>query len=416
MPSGERRPAELGGTTGTKGTPGTESFVTQIYFTLNYCSWRKTCCFALKRKQWGAGSRRMLSGPQKEDAVGRDSSSAKESLASQNANLASSRVISRMTDKSKGNGSALPAGMGADPTQQPVADPAPVNVHSTSMWLPSLSGTRASLDAHPDSHPDSRVTEEDQCPKQPRGFASITVTARRVGGPVASKAGPVPRRTPLPSQGSPANLSTTSLKVSELCSGLRDESQDRLLDAANEETSVVLRGSGRREAAALSFTSCVHLQLSQQCPNTIYYLDKSLHVCIDQPRIKHQKVHRSELSFRINCSSSRLTADGVDGIANGEPLAETLKSKLLGENKTPLRASWSADLIQNNVIKKQTTDEGYLGTKHPSKSACPPQLPAVVDMPKGPNNVMVIKKEDNKQPGSNRTTLSIRLPRPSYEA
>uniref|UniRef100_A0A8C6YVG7 Centrosomal protein C10orf90 N-terminal domain-containing protein n=1 Tax=Nothoprocta perdicaria TaxID=30464 RepID=A0A8C6YVG7_NOTPE len=329
--------------------------------------------------------------------------------------MASSRVISRMTDKSKGNGPALPMGMGADPTQRTVADPGLLNIHSTSTWLPSRSGTRASLDAVV-AHPDSRVTEEDRCPRQQRGFTSITVTARRVGGPVASEAGPLPHGTPLPSRGSPANLSITSLKVSESCSGLHDKPQDQLFDSANEETIEVPRGSSRREAAPLSFTSCVHLRLSQQCPSTIYYLDKSLHVCIDQPQIKHQKVHRSALSFRINCSSSRLTADGVDGIANGEPLEEILKSKLLGENKTPLRASWSADIIQNNVIKKHTTDEGYLGTKHPSKSACPPQVPAVVDIPTGPNNVIVVKKESNKQSGSNRTMLSIWLPRPSNEA
>nr|XP_013800399.1 PREDICTED: centrosomal protein C10orf90 homolog [Apteryx mantelli mantelli] len=426
-----------------KWTQDAQSFVTQICFTVNYCSWKKTCCFAVKQKQWGTGTRRTVTGLQRGSAAERNSSSTEESPASQKAKLISPMVISQMTDenKSKENGSALPTYAGAYPAKQSAADRGSVDVRSAFTLLPSRSGIRASLEDAV-ARPDSRVAEEDRCPNQQRGFASITVTARRVGGPwsapapgaqprgngeprgngaaaapaAVSEAGPAPRGAPLPSQGSRANRNVADLKVSESCSWLRGEPRDRLFDSANGETRVVLGGSGWREKVPPSFTSCVHLRLSQQCPNTIYYLDKSLHVCIDPPRIKRQIVHRSALSFHINCSSSRLTADGVDGIANGEPLEEILKSKLLGENKTPLRASWSADLIENNVIKNQTTDEGYLGTKCPLKSVCPSQLSAFVDIPKGSNNVIVIRKEDNKQSGNNRTTFSIQLPSPSYEA
>ncbi|XP_062436358.1 (E2-independent) E3 ubiquitin-conjugating enzyme FATS [Rhea pennata] len=397
---------------------------------------------AVKQKQWGTSSQRTFTALQRETAAERNSSSTKESQASQNAKLISPMVISRMTDenKSKENGSALSAYVGAYPAKQSVADPGPADVHSAFTLLPSRLGIQASLDGAV-AQADSGVAGEDRCPNQQRGFASITVTARRVSGPrstpvpgaqprgdgdacanaaaaptMASEAGPAPQGKPLPNRGSHANCNVTGLKVSESCWRLRDEPRDRLFDSVNEETRVVLRSSGWREKVPPSFTSCVHLQLPQQCPNTVYYLDKSLHVCIDQPQIKRQKVHRSTLSFHINCSSSRLTADGVDGIANGEPLEETLKSKLLGGNKTPLKASWSANLIENNVIKKRTTDEGCLGTKCPLKSVFPSQLPAFVDVPEGPNNVLVIKKEDNNQPGSSRTAFSIQLPSPSYEA
>ncbi|XP_025971702.2 (E2-independent) E3 ubiquitin-conjugating enzyme FATS [Dromaius novaehollandiae] len=452
MPSGEGRPAVLccarPSPVDFKDKPcagwtqDAQSFVTQVYFTINSCSWKKTCCFAVTQKHWGSSSHRTFTGLQRENAAEGNSSSTKESPASQNAKLISPMVISQVTDenKSKENGSALPAYVGAYPRKQSVADHGSVEVHSAFTLLPGRLRIQASLDGAV-ARPGSRVAEEDRCPNQQRGFASITVTARRVGGPwsapalgaqprgdgdtranvnaaptTLSKAGPAPQGTPLPSQGSRANRNVADLKVSESCSWLREEPPDRLCNSANKESRGVLRGSGRREEVPPSFTSCVHLRVSPQCPNTIYYLDKSLHVRIDQPQIECQKVHRSALSFPVNCSSSRLTADGVDGIANGEPLAEMLKSKLLGENKTPLRESWSADLVENNVIKKQTTDEGYLGTKCPFKSVFLSQLPAFVATPKGPNNVIAIKKEDNKECGSNRTTFSIQLPSPSYEA
>nr|XP_009668820.1 PREDICTED: centrosomal protein C10orf90 homolog isoform X1 [Struthio camelus australis] len=425
-----------------KWTQDTRSFVTQIYFSINYCSWKKTSCFAVKQKQWGTSSQRTFTGLQRENAAERKSNSTKESLASQNAKLISPMVISQMTDENKSgeNGSALSTYIGAYPAKRSVANRGSVNVHSTFTLPPSRIEIHASLDdavARPDSH----IVEEDHYPNQQRGFASITVTARRVGGPgsapvpgapprgegdarananavptPASEAGPAPWGRPLPSQGSHGNRTIGDFKVSESCPRPHDGPQDQLFSSRNEETGVVLQGSTWRGKVLPSFTSCVHLRVSQLCPNTIYYLDKSLYVCIDQPQIKCQKVHRSALSFHINCSSSRLTADGVDGIANGEPLAEILKSKLLGGNKTPLRASWSADLIENNAIKKQTTDEGYMGTKYPLKSVFPSELSAFVDIPKGANNVVAVKKEDNKQSGSNHTTFSLQLPSPSYEA
>ncbi|XP_029887330.1 (E2-independent) E3 ubiquitin-conjugating enzyme FATS isoform X1 [Aquila chrysaetos chrysaetos] len=421
-----------------KWTRETQSFVTQMYLTINYSSWKATGCFGVTQKQWGTDGQRTCTGLQRESAAERKSSSTKESLSSQNTTLISPIVISQMTDenKSKENWPALPMqSMIPQPsayhTKQSLANHASVNINRVFMVLPSRLEIQASLD-DATSPLDSPITEEKRCQNQQKGFASITVTARRVAvgssdpargpgavqepntmSPTSSKVPAAFRCWPPPGK---ANQRASPLKIAESCSQLGEEPRKQLFDPGNKENGVGLQSSDGRERVPPSFTSCVHLQVSQQCPNTIYYLDKSLNVCIDQPRINYQKIHRSVLSFNINCSSSRLTADGVDGIANGEPIEAIFQTKLLGENETPLRSNLSAHLTENNVINKEKTNEGYLGSKYPLQSVFVSELPAFVDIPRGPNNVATTEKDDGKQSGSYHTTFSLQLPNSSDEA
>ncbi|XP_075613758.1 (E2-independent) E3 ubiquitin-conjugating enzyme FATS isoform X2 [Balearica regulorum gibbericeps] len=415
-------------------TRETQSFVTQMYLTINYSSWKKTGCFFVMQKQWGTDGQRAHTDLQQERAAERKSSSTKESLSSQNTKLISPIVLSQMIDenKSKENWPALPMqSMIPQPsayhTKQSLANHGSVNTNRAFTVLPSRLEIQASLD-DAESPSDSPVTEGKQCQNQWKGFASITITARRVAAgssDPARGAGAVQELNAVASTPSKfcrwhllghANQIVSPLKISDSCSQLGKEPRKQIFDSGNKENSVGLQSSDGREEVPPSFISCVHLQVSQQCPNTIYYLDKSLNVYIDQPRIKCQKIHRSVLSFNINCSSSRLTADGVDGIANGEPIEEVFKTKLLEENKTSLRTNWSADLTENSIINKETTNEGYLGSKYSLQSVFVSELPAFVDIPRRPNNVVTTRKDDDKQPGRYHRTLSLQLLDSSDEA
>ncbi|KAM9285781.1 (E2-independent) E3 ubiquitin-conjugating enzyme FATS [Morus bassanus] len=389
------------------------------------------------QKRWGADGQRTYTGLQQESAAERKSSSTKESLSSQNTKLSSPIVILQMIgeNKSKENWPALPMQSvipqpSAYHTKQSLANHGSVNINRAFMVLPSTLEIQVSLD---DTAPsDSPITEGKQRQNQQKGFTSITITARRVAAgssdpargagavqvpnvvsPTLSKIPAALRHWPPPDH---ANQNVSPLKISEFCSQLGEEPQKWIFDPGNKENGVGLQSSGGREKVPPSFISCVHLQVSQQCPNTIYYLDKSLNVCIDQPQIKCQKIHISALSFNINCSSSRLTADGVDGIANGDPTEEIFKTELLGENKTPVRSNWSADLTENNVINRETTNEGDVGSKYPLQSVFVSELPAFVDKPRGPNNVVTTKKDDDKHSGSYHTTFSVQPPNSSDEA
>ncbi|PKU33891.1 hypothetical protein llap_15805 [Limosa lapponica baueri] len=390
------------------------------------------------QKPWGTDGQRTCTGLQRQNAVEGKSGSTKESLSSQNIKLISPILTSQMIDenKSKENWPALPMQStiprpSAYHTKQSLANHGSVNINRAFMVLPSRLEIQASLD-DTTSPSDSPITEGKQCQNWPKGFASITITARRVAAGSSDPAcgagavqepnpvSPTSRKIPAALRHWPplghANQNVSPLKTSESCTQLSEELQKRIFDPGNKENGMGLQSSDGREKVPPSFISCVHLQVSQQCPNTIYYLDKSLNVCIDQPQIKCQKIHRSVLSFNINCSSSRLTADGVDGIANGEPIEEILKTRLLGENKTPLRSNWSADLTEKNVVNRETANEGYLGGTYPLQSVFVSELPAFVDIPRGPHNVVTAKKDDDKQSGSYHTAFCLQLPNSSDEA
>nr|XP_025044038.1 centrosomal protein C10orf90 homolog isoform X1 [Pelodiscus sinensis] len=482
MPSGEKKPMFLNCTEHiqldfkakpyAKWTPETKPFVCQIYFTINYSSWEKECCLGIREKQCGANNLKELKSLQYNNAAERDSDSTKgevfptvifdaffataqaklphtlhrksqESLASQNTKMIPSIVISQLIDenKSKENGSALPMQSvitqpNAYHTKQSLLNHSSVNINRAFTLLPSRLGIQASFDdniSRTDSHK--------------KGFASITVTARRVVPPfnnpvqvavtdtlclkcrgddvlmnttaTSNKAIRAQHCTPLHNQESYINRYATRLKGYDSHSQLCQGHGDGIFNTENKENRMFPPGNNHRKKAPVSCTSSVHFRVSQQCANTIYYFNKSLSVCIDQPQIKSQKIHRSILSFNINCSSPTLTPDGADSIANGESIDEILKTKLPEEIKTPLRTNSNAYLNENNVDKKETAEKEYLSTACPWKSTSPSQCSAFVDTPKGTNNVIVAKqKEDNsdEQCTSNDIKLSIHMSKWSYEA
>nr|XP_009932895.1 PREDICTED: centrosomal protein C10orf90 homolog [Opisthocomus hoazin] len=421
-----------------KWTREAQSFITQMYLTVNYAPWKAAGDFGVTQKRWGTNSQRTCTGLQREGAAERKSSSSKESLSSQNTKLISPLVISQMIEDNKSKEiwpsspmqSMIPQ-PSAYHTTKSLANHGSINTKGAFTVLTSRLEIQASLD-DTTSPSDSPITGGKQCQSQQKGFASITITARRVAAgssepargpgavqepnamcPTLSKAPAALHHWPPLDR---AKHRSFPLRISKSYSQLGEELRKRLFDPGNKEYGVGLQSSDGREKVPPSFISCVHLQVSPQYPNTIYYLDKSLNVCIDQPQTKCQKIHRSALSFNINCSSSRLTADGVDGIANGEPTEEILKTKLLGENKTPLSSNWSADLAENNVINRETTNEGFLRSKYPLQSVFVSELPAFVDIPRGPSNVVTTKKDDDKHSDSYRATFSFQLPNSSDEA
>ncbi|XP_021254623.1 centrosomal protein C10orf90 homolog isoform X4 [Numida meleagris] len=387
-------------------------------------------------KQWGSNG--TGTGQQQESAAERKPSSTEESLSSTNRKLISPVVISQMIDenKLKENWSALlmqavTPQPSACHTKQSLTNRGSVNINSTFTILPSRLEIQSSLD-DTTSPSDCPITDGKQCQKQQKGFASITITARRV---TAGSSDPNwgPRAVPEPLAVSPttseipaalrhrlspdqANPKVTPSRASDRCSKLGEELRKRFFSRRNGENGAGLQSSDGREKVPPSFISSVRLRVSQQCPNSIYYIDKSLNVCLDRPRIKCQKMYRSALSFNINCSSSRLTADGVDGIGNGESIKKILQIKLLRENKTPCRTDRSAHLTERNVINKQTTNEGYLITKCPLTRVCASELPASGHVPKGPNSTTTTKQDDDKQSGSYRATFSLHLSNSSGEA
>lgn len=361
-----------------------------------------------------------------------DSFHLQESLPSQNTTSISPGITAQIDeDKPRGNQPSLP--MQALTPQPRVCHTKPslphhksVVISRTFLVLPSQLEIQSSLEDNTMSP--SHSSSPNQCPSQQRGFASITVTARRVPvgpgdlargagqepntvSPTSSKVPAVLKRWP-----PPAHANQPPLKVSKSCSKLGEEPPKQLFDPGIKEDGMGLQSSDRREKMPPSFISRVQLQVSQPCPNTIYYLDKSLSVCIDQPRVKCQKMYRSTLSLSLKCSLSGLTADGVDGIANGKPMEERAPRKLPGANGAPLRAHLSTDFTGNKVIKKEKTKEGHLGSKYPLQSVFALGLPAFVDIPRGPHKAAAAVKEEDEQPGRHHTVFSLQIPNSSNEA
>ncbi|XP_031361148.2 (E2-independent) E3 ubiquitin-conjugating enzyme FATS [Lonchura striata] len=405
------------------------SFVTRMH---RAESRRETGIWGVTQKHWGPDGQRTCTDLQLENGVWGKSSPTKESLPSQNTTLISPIIITQIDeDKSRGNQLSLPMQALIPQPRACHRKPSLTNqgsaiVSRTFLVLPSRLEIQASSE---DSMSPSDSPSPKRCPRQQRGFASISVTARRVPvgsgdlarGPGAgqdpSTVSPTSSKVPalLEHWPPPARANQPPLKVSKSCSNLGEEPQKQLFDPGIKEDGVALQSSDRREKIPASFISCVQLQVSEPCPSTIYYLDKSLSVCIDQPPVKCQKMYRSTLSLSLKCSLSGLTADGVDGIANGEPMEERAPRKLPGAHRAPLRSHLSADFTGNKVIKEKKTKEGHLGRKYPLQSVFASGLPAFVDIPREPPKAAAAKEED-EQPGSHHAVFSLQIPNSSNEA
>nr|XP_055208050.1 (E2-independent) E3 ubiquitin-conjugating enzyme FATS isoform X5 [Gorilla gorilla gorilla] len=377
----------------------------------------------------------------------------KETLASQNTKMISSIVISQMIDenKSRENRASLPlpcaiAQSRAHHAKQSLANRSGVNIHRAFALFPGRLGIPAPSD---ERGPETELPpkEERPCGGPRRGFASITITARRVGPParalVWGTAGdslcPKCRAEDTLFQAPPAlangdhpgrhqrsfactefsrNSSVVRLKVPEAHTGLCERRKYWVNHADDKETSfspdTPLSGK-----SPLVFSSCVHLRVSQQCPNSIYYVDKSLSVPIEPPQIASPKMHRSVLSLNLNCSSHRLTADGVDGLVNREPISEALKQELLEGDQDLVGQRWNPGLQESHLKETPSLGRVHLGTGAcPWSGSFPLENTELANV--GANQVTVRKGEKDHtthcHASGHANQLSIHIPGWSYRA
>ncbi|XP_019280166.2 (E2-independent) E3 ubiquitin-conjugating enzyme FATS isoform X3 [Panthera pardus] len=377
--------------------------------------------------------------------------SKQETLASQNPKMISSVVISQLIDenKSKANRAALPApcapALHARPAKPSRATRSGVSISRAFALLPGKRAIQTPA-RKPGPDPELPSNEEKPCSGPQRGFASITITARRVGPPASALAweavgdplctkctaqgallgdpsAPAGGTYPRPHHGPFActefsrNCSVLMLKLPEThlrpCGG----HECWVTNVDNRENGFP-PGAPRSGKRPLVFSSCIHLRVSQQCPNSIYYLDRSLSVPIEQPQLAGPKMHRSVLSLHLNCSSHRLTPDGVDGTENGGPMSRALKPELTEGNQTLLGPRWNPGL-HKSLLKENPLPEQV----HSRPSACPwsgsPLLENTAFSEVGANQVTGRKgKEDcaARHAGDGANQLSIHIPGWSYTA
>nr|XP_025866456.1 centrosomal protein C10orf90 homolog isoform X2 [Vulpes vulpes] len=332
------------------------------------------------------------------DVTEKKSDFTEETLASQNTKMISSIVISQLIDenKSKATRAAL---------QVPCA--------------PALR-----------THPQASVGLPPGEPGPPRGFASITITARRVGPPASSLAWeaqgallaePCAPAAPRGHQGP-----CTCAELSRTCSVMRlkvPETQPRLCEAhgywvtnlEDDPEDAFPPGAPQAGKGPLVFSSCVHLRVSQQCPSSSGYLDGALPGPAQQPQRASPKMHRSVLSLHLSCSSHRLTPDGADGPANGAPLCSALKQELTqGSPDLPGRR-WNPGLQESFLKENPALEQVHLGP-----SACPCSGSRRVEdrafSDVGVNQVTVSKGREDCGPGRGASQLAIHIPGWSYTA
>ncbi|XP_011898701.1 PREDICTED: centrosomal protein C10orf90 homolog isoform X3 [Cercocebus atys] len=377
----------------------------------------------------------------------------KETLASQNTKMISSLVISQMIDENKPRENRtslpLPCTIGqarAHHTKQSLANRSGVNIHRAFALLPGRLGIPAPSD---ERGPETELPpkEESPCGGPRRGFASITITARRVGPPasallwgtVGDSLCPKCRAEDTLLQAPPAlangthpgrhqrsfactefsgNSSVVRLKVPEAHTGLCERRKYWVTHVDDKGTSfspdTPLSGK-----SPLVFSSCVHLRVSQQCPNSIYYIDKSLSVPIEPPQIASPKMHRSVLSLNLSCSSHRLTADGVDGLVNREPISGALKQELVEGDQDLVGQRWNSGLQESHLKETPSLGRVHLGTGAcPWSGSFPLENTELANV--GANQVTVRKGEKDHathcHASGHANQLSIHIPGWSYRA
>ncbi|XP_046928712.1 (E2-independent) E3 ubiquitin-conjugating enzyme FATS isoform X2 [Lynx rufus] len=385
------------------------------------------------------------------DVIEKKSDFTEETLASQNPKMISSVVISQLIDenKSKANRAALPApcapALHARPAKPSRATRSGVSISRAFALLPGKRAIQTPA-RKPGPDPDLPSSEEKPCSGPQRGFASITITARRVGPPASALAweavgdppctkcaaqgallgdpsAPAGGTYPRPHHGPFActefsrNCSVVTLKLPEThprpCGG----HECWVTNVDNRENGFP-PGAPRSGKRPLAFSSCIHLRVSQQCPNSIYYLDRSLSVPIEQPQLAGPKMHRSVLSLHLNCSSHRLTPDGVDGTENGGPMSRALKPELTEGNQTLLGPRWNPGL-HKSLLKENPLPEQV----HLRPSTCPwsgsPLLENTAFSEVGANQVTGRKEKEDcaaRHAGDGANQLSIHIPGWSYTA
>ncbi|XP_053442243.1 (E2-independent) E3 ubiquitin-conjugating enzyme FATS isoform X2 [Nycticebus coucang] len=382
------------------------------------------------------------------DVTEKKSDFTEETLASPNTKMTSSLLISQLIDESKSrdNGAMLPLPCMAmrPPTRHlkpSLANRSGVNIHRVFALLPGRLGIPTPSE---ERGPERELPpkEENPCSGPQKGFASITITARRVGPPasalvwgtVGGPLCPKCRAQDTLLQEPPAvaehaysqqhtqfsrNGSVMRLKVPEAHAQLCEGHEYWVTHVDDKETSFS-PDVPPSEKGPLVFSSCVHLRVSRQCPNSAYYLDKPLSVPVEQPPVAGPQVHRSVLSLTLNCSSHRLTAGGVDGLVNGEPMGRALKQELTEGSQGLLGRRWNPGVLESHLA----TGNPSVGQVHLGTTTCPwsgsPVLENTVFADVGTNQVTVSKRAENqvkhRHPSGCANQLSIHIPGWSYAA
>ncbi|XP_008048673.1 centrosomal protein C10orf90 homolog [Carlito syrichta] len=330
------------------------------------------------------------------DVTEKKSDFTEETVASHNTKMISSIVVSQMFDenKSKQNGPSLPLSCvipqpRADHREPSLAHRSGVNIHRAFALLPGRSGIPAPSD---EQGPETDLPPKEENPRGDphKGFSSITITARRVGPParalvwgtvgdplcpkcrtedtllhdsppLVNDTHPHPLHRSFSCTEFSRNGSMVRLKFPETRARLSEGREYWVTHVDDKETNfspdTSLSGKG-----PLVFSSCVHLRVSRQCPNSIYCVDESVSVPTAPPQIANPKMHRSVLSLNLNCSSHRITADGVDGIANGEPISRALKQEFTKGNQNLLGPRWNPDLQATHLKENPSLGRVHLGT------------------------------------------------------
>ncbi|XP_040480496.1 (E2-independent) E3 ubiquitin-conjugating enzyme FATS isoform X2 [Ursus maritimus] len=387
------------------------------------------------------------------DVTEKKSDFTEETLASQNTKMISSLVISQLIDenKSKANRAALPApcapALHAHPARPSRVNRSGVSISRAFALLPGgRLGTQTPAAEEPGPDTELRPNEEKPCSGPQRGFASITITARRVGPPASTLAweavgdprctqcraqgallrdpfAPVgaadPRRHqgPFPCAEFSRNCSVVRLKAPDTDPRLCEGREYWITDVDNRENSFP-PGAPRSGKGPLVFSSCVRVRVSQQCPNSIYYLDRSLSVPIEQPQLAGPKMHRSVLSLSLNCSSHGLTPDGADGTAKGGPISRALKQELPEGNPNLLGPRWNPGLQGSFSKENPSLEQMHLGP-----GTCPWRGSRLLENEAfsgvGVHQVTVRKGQEDDTTGhtaGGTNQLSIHIPGWSYTA
>ncbi|XP_048192069.1 (E2-independent) E3 ubiquitin-conjugating enzyme FATS [Perognathus longimembris pacificus] len=365
------------------------------------------------------------------DVAERSSDFAKERLASQPPRMLSSLVIARLMDENRSQEDGPPLVL---PLPRALARPASAHRRALAPFPDRLGIPAPSEDGGP--RPPS--------PGGPRrGFASITVTARRVrpaaSAPAAWGAGPDslcpkcrcspglaggshPRqqRGPLtcaeiPPRHGPVGRQRSPQARTRPCGAPRE----RAVGAHGEDAGGGLGADSSPPGRdALVFSSCVHLRVSRPCPKAGCALGKALWVPV-QPAAPAAgpQTHRSVLSLSLNCSSHRPTADGGDGTANAEPMG----SLEPGLGRPPLALpgpAWGPAPPDSQPQEQPAVERVFLGTGPCPWSGSPP-LGDREWTDAGTQQLAVKKRKED--PAASRTgcpgnQLSIHIPGWSFRA
>ncbi|XP_055416028.1 (E2-independent) E3 ubiquitin-conjugating enzyme FATS isoform X3 [Bubalus kerabau] len=375
----------------------------------------------------------------------------KGTLASQNTKMISSIVISQLIDenKSKENGAALPVPC-AHPMKPSLANSSRVTINRAFEFLPGGLGVQTPV-GEPGLETKPPPKEEKPCSGSQKGFASITITARRVGPPastlvwealgdplcvkcrsrdallgdpsaLAGGADPTQHHGPFTCTEFSRNSCVMGLKVpkahAQLCEG-----HGYWITNVDHREDQFSPGTSRSRAgkSPLVFSSCVHLRVSQSCPNPIYYLDRSVSVPVEPPQLAGPKMHRSVLSLNLSCSSHRLTPDGVDDTENREPGSGALKPELREGDQDLLGPRWNLGL-QGSFLKENPS-LGQMDFGNLEAGRCPWRgSPPLENAEAGTNQITMRKRKEDQVTrwptrGHNQANqLSIHIPGWSYTA